>query len=823
MRSRLHRLRSVRVMTRVRHSDLPTAQHRDDCELLEEDCRLNRSVQCLRAVVAMLVLPTVAVVALALGVPAANAQFPIIELSAISPNAVQVGTDFELKASHSDDAIELTDVFFYPGGALSTVQNSARADSSVASSADSFGRLSVAADAAPGIYEVRLLGRLGLSNPRALVVCRNPVEWFTTDHTSPAQAIELRSHRVYNGICQARQRVFFRVQLAKSDRLHVVGYSKQIDSQAKLLFVLFNPDRQEVARSRSVGAWPAEIVFSAPTDGDYVLAVSDFLFRGGNGFAFLLEANHTSGPELTAQSDHDRSPLELNELLRPALSLGDANLDETVLGDTAQGRAGESPQDDAQPQAPDGAHPNKTARHVPVSRFLKTSRFTTRLPFRQLSGDTIATASSSVASKPTTIPFARAGAFTGDQAAQFDFEGKKGQRLMIEVLSSALEQLTDPEVSIARVLNEGKQSQSLARQDDRPAIGSPEMRVRFLDPRLEWTVPEDGVYRITLKDNQTGSRPADATGYLLSVRESHPGFRLLAYRPFPNNAPNAARQYGSNLMRGGTGLLRIMVVREGGFSGPVELVVEGLPKSVSSEPMVVPPGATEASLILDVAEDAPAWTGSIRIRGTATIDNKPVEEQASSATVVWPTTGTHNTITSRLAGNIALCVNPADTAPIHVALGEGKTLEAKQGSKLTVPLRIQRRAGGQASCLLRPRDLPPKVTSGDITIPGDKTEGTVTLNIAQDAPIGEYTFWMQNETKVKWQTNPQSLTRAERQLKELQGQLTKASTDEAKSDLEKQVAGIKARIASLKKQTAPVERTVWLPTTIARIRIVSGK
>ncbi len=141
------------------------------------------------------------------------------------------------------------------------------------------------------------------------------------------------------------------------------------------------------------------------------------------------------------------------------------------------------------------------------------------------------------------LPFTCSGRFA-DGPMHVDFSATAQQRLSIQVRSFAIGELTDPALVIYK-LNPADAANpiQLASQDDAPPLGGPAMRTRRLDPSLVWTVPEDARYRITVRDNQTGQRPADATEFSLSVRPVNPSVRLLAYRPYPSNNPAGSRPW----------------------------------------------------------------------------------------------------------------------------------------------------------------------------------------------------------------------------------------------------------------------------------------
>lgn len=183
-------------------------------------------------------------------------------------------------------------------------------------------------------------------------------------------------------------------------------------------------------------------------------------------------------------------------------------------------------------------------------------------------------------------------------------------------------------------------------------------------------------------------------------------------------------------------------------------------------------------------------------------------------------TPTRNTIESRLAANLTLRVNGLDIAPLLVELGGGQTLEMSRGGKLPFPVKVTRRTGGAGKCTLRPQNLPPKVTLGEFAVEGDKSEATPELVVAPDAPLGEYTFWMLNETPIKWRPNPQSLTIAEAYAAKVKAAAEDPAQAAEKPKLDEALKAANERVEQLKKSTAERDVTAYFPTTPLRIRIL---
>ena len=711
----------------------------------------------------------------------APAQIPAIQLSALSRNVGQAASTFAERVSEGEQLDEVDRLVFSHPGIVGTLQTTA-ARLLESDPQPQYGQFSVtvAPDVTPGIYEVRVKGRFGISNPRAFLVSQSSVQFVETEHTKPEAAVELSLQQITVDRAYPQRRNYYRVTLAAEDRFYVCAHARRLDSRAVVALALLDVNGHEVARARAIGEFPAELTYKVPTAGAYTLLAYDFLYQGGEAFSFALQA--------AVDPSSVTTPPE-NELKRLCATGG--QMLSVVKRDATLGQlkplAADPTAASAQWLTP------ATVAKVPDANFERT------------------------------LPFTESGRFPlHAPSVNFDFKATAGQVLWVEVNSAKLDQLTDPRVIVYKVNRDpsGKESlQQLVEQDDAATIGGAAMKIRMRDPYIQFTAPEAATYRVLLADNATGIRPADALSYVLAVREAQPSFELLAYQPFPSKDAAQSKNWASNLMRGGTETVHVLVLRRDGFGDAIEVSAEGLPAGVTCEKAIVAADANEAMLILRAAEDAADWVGDIKVVGRA-LGTNPQEHTAMAGTTLRGTTPTRNTIESRLAANLTLRVNALDSAPLLVELGTGQTLEMSRGGKLPFPVKVTRRTGGAGKCTLRPQNLPPKVTLAEFAVEGDKSEATPELVVAPDAPLGEYTFWMLNESPIKWRPNPQSLTIAEAYAAKVKAAAEDPAQVAEKPKLDEALKVANERVEQLKKSTVERDVTAYFPTTPLRLRIL---
>lgn len=122
---------------------------------------------------------------------------------------------------------------------------------------------------------------------------------------------------------------------------------------------------------------------------------------------------------------------------------------------------------------------------------------------------------------------------------------------------------------------------------------------------LEWRTPASGEFRLRLRDLQFGSRGGPDFVYRLTLRPAEPDFALALARD------------AVNVTQGTREEVEVIVTRTGGFTGPIQLNVTGLPTGVRAENTLVPENAIRHRFALVAAADALPDDAVLRVTGTA--------------------------------------------------------------------------------------------------------------------------------------------------------------------------------------------------------------
>src|SRR6266513_3856416 len=226
-------------------------------------------------------------VGLLLGMNASLAQLPLARLSTVFPPGGKAGTTIEAAVTGSD-LDEANELHF------SHTNITARqkvADKTGEPEGNKF-LVTIGADVPPDVYEVRVIGRFGVSNPRAYVVGHLPEIPSPATNHAVASAVEVALGTVVNGRAEANAVDYFKFAARKGQRVLIECLAKEIDSRMDDTLIVYDAGGHELERQRRGGL--LDII--APADGQFVLALSDFIYRGGREYFYRLTVG--AGPHL---------------------------------------------------------------------------------------------------------------------------------------------------------------------------------------------------------------------------------------------------------------------------------------------------------------------------------------------------------------------------------------------------------------------------------------------------------------------------------------------------------------------------------------------
>jgi hypothetical protein len=675
--------------------------------------------------------------------------------------------------------------------------------------------VTIAGDVPPGIYEARIVGRYGVSNPRAFTVGIHDELVERGGNNSVESAFAIEVDKTVSGWVDANNIDRFKLALKEGQRVLLDCAAQRIDSRMDGTMVVYDPSGREIARTRdSIGADPF-IDLKAPVSGEYIIALYDFLYRGGNDSFYRLTAH--MGPHV--------------DFIFPPSGVAGSNDAYVIYGrNLPNGQPSEMKIDGVALEQVTANIPlpadETAARQLDIAEYVAPQaavldsyayRFNTANPApihfarapvvkEQEPNDDAAK------TQQVTVPCEFVGQFypRGDHD-QLQFEAKKGEVFYIDLISQRLGLTTDPYLIVQRVTKNDKGEEvvaNIATVDDpgdrNGRIGS-DFDTSTDDPSYRLTADQDAIYRVIVRDQNGNATPDPRNVYRLVIRPPQPDFRVVAVAEriqAPVNA-NAVLAGTVSIRRGGTTLYDVRVERREGFDGEVEITAEGLPAGVTCRSTHLGKSQSTGVLVFQAAEDAAAWSGNIRVVGKASIDGKELARYARGGVVVWETGNrTQQPVNFRASRDIMFAVIDQDPDKALIDVGDDKIWETSLGGKLEIPVKVTRREDFKADISLVPINAANEFKPGNIAVKADAADAKLALDIKNKATKpGIYTFYLRADTKIKHSRDPAAVVRATEAQKTLDA-VIKEVTETLKVANENKAVTAKAAVdaAALAKQ-----------------------
>ena len=718
---------------------------------------------------------------------AALAQLPVTQLTSVFPPGGKPGTTVEVTLSGND--LEDVDKLVFSHGGITGAPKMSMPTEFEPTPKPLAGQFTVqiAADVPPGTYEVSAIGRFGMSNPRTFVVGTLNEVLDAGGNNAPEKALDLPVGSTLSGRVDANQYDFLRLPLKAGERVLIDCWAQRMDSRMDPTMVLLNPAGREITRVRdTVGADPV-LDFTAPAEGPYLLKVYDAVYAGGPEYFYRLTVAAApfvdfvfppSGPagSNNAYTIYGRNlpggqpaegltiggvPLQKVQV-NIALPGDEAGKTQLALGMLAPPRR--AWQDGIEfrlptPQGPANPVTVYVARANPVVEQEPNNE--------------------GAAAQKITLPCEYQGQFYPQRDIDWvQFDAKKGETYWIECISHQMGLDADPYFALFRVTKNDKGEEQLSdiaqvdeAQERNQRIGS-EFDTTSDDPSYKFAVPEDGTYRLMVRDQFGDGRNDPSFVYRLVIKPAEPDFRLLAYADTPagpQRDQNQTRLASAVVRKGGSTVIEVIVNRRDEFDGDITIGVEGLPAGLTCPGAIISGGVDKAVLVITAAEGAGAWAGPIKIVGRGKMGDREIVREARYAAVVWGTQNRQQQPAEfRLTKTMQLGVIDKDTEPALVQIGEDKVWETSLGGNVEIPITVTRRGEFKENLKLVAAGLPNEIRPKEVNLDGNTNAGKFELQLNQgNIKPGTYTFYMRGETKRNYVRNPEAIPAAEAEQKRI--------------------------------------------------------
>lgn len=761
------------------------------------------SVQPLSRLVAMrpfrIIRPAICLLVMGLLCGLARGESPVLALEAVFPPALSAShpNAFRVTAGRFNQDVESL-VFSDPRitAVLDAAPNLALDDAPQ----KNYGHFTVTVDPAtpPGIYEVWAVGRYGISNSRMIAVVPSPVE-VIPGTSDPKNPFEVKPGVCYVGMTKRSDKVV--VKTKKTDHWPKCLLAAQLFDATTIPALTVTDSKQNVLNQlRAQGK--QNVVFDRPITTpsepleEIYLRIYDFLYRASESTAFALVID----------------PPDNHPLVDPTVWRAPHRVFEESLA----------------------AWPQIDPANIPPGGLFPAPPWQTTLILNS--------------GKPTAeieFPAAEGQAF---ECETFSYSDLSDIRIVADRLAPAPtpEQLNEIQAAInasastppdaamqqrikdyqARVATAGREVIVVAED----GLGAGTRAVRLTSPDPFFTLPAGPAgkhVRLTVSDLQMAPSSKAASKVIIRVGPAAVRFHAVGHWVPDTNNPTQARTTGVGLAKGGQCAMQVSVRRAGGFAGPIQLTCDGLPPGVSVYPAVIAPGQTEAQLIFYAEENAANWVGQIQpvAKGVWNDANNTPQEivvPVRPSTIAVSASGDRGLPQSRLSSQWHLKVVEQDLAPIQIKAGEGPgwVLEIPVGGSAKLPIKAARRPGGDQKGIMRPQNVPAKVTLGEFELPPNAAEAAPEIKVAGDAAIGEYTLWFQTEIVLKQSLHPEAHARLVAYRDRIQAKLADPNWNGDRPAAEKIIAETNPKIDALAKEIAPRDFPTFLSCAPFRLRII---
>ena len=640
---------------------------------------------------------------------------PLPRLLTMMPMGGQAGTNVEVSIT-GENIEDVTELQF------STPQIAAKP---VAGAENKF-TVSIAADTPVGVYDARVLSRLGVSSARAFSVNKLPEVVRAKANNTLETALPLAVGSICNATMSKRAVDFYSFKGSKGKRVAIDCAAIGIDSRLTPVVILADAKGSDLLVNRTGGV----IDFTPPADGPYMIKVSDLTFQGGERHFYRLALQ-----EAPAQ----RQP---QTQMVSAMSWPPAGL-------AATAKANETEPNNKPAEAQKVTLPCDIAGAFFPAADVDTYEFTAK------KGETwwVEVASERLGLNTDPFVLVQQVKKTGDKETLTDV--------------AELYDIAPP----MKVTSNGYS------YDGPPYdAGSPDVNGKI-------EIKEDGTYRLQVRDLFGGTRSEAGNVYRLIVRQAAQDFSLAAWAVHMTlrNGDRAALSKPMALRAGDSRVYEVAVQRRDGFDGEIEIGMENLPPGVSAAGLKIAKGKPYGHLILTASEDARRGFSLAKLTGKATINGAVVTRPVRVASMEWPVKDAKGEIPApRLVADIPVSVTDSEKSPITIAAKENKVWEAKVGETLKIPLKITWRNefNGTSIKVKAYGDGFTGIKEFDIPIKAAMQDAVIDLAALKVAP-GDYTIAFQSLGICKYSYNPAAVPIAEAEQKKAE-QLAVAAAAEAK-------------------------------------------
>lgn len=499
----------------------------------------------------------------------------------VQPVAVQVGQTTECQVMARYSLHGAYKVFVTGAGVSATVDapNPTKAGAPKPQTVSLKVRFQVAPDALPGVRDVRIATPQGVSTLGQIVVARDTIvrEAANNDTLQTAQPIALPA--TVCGAIEKREDVdFYSFKVAAGTALTFHVRCQRLENRihdlqehADPILTVRNSTGTVLASNDNYYFGDPLLHYRFPTAGEYYLEIRDTRYGGNPYWQYCIEINDRPFVNCV-------HPLRVTPGHATQLRLSGYNLPVEPMASLTV------PED-----TPDGLF--WTTLPLGKDRTNVVPLVVSRLPEATEAGGERATPATA---QSVAIPCGISGCLAkADEVDCYAFDAKAGERFTITASGRPYHSALD---SIVRILDD--KGQTLIENDD--------ARDRYIhaDSQIEnWAAPKNGRYTVEIRDLH--ARGGDNFVYFLSIVRAEPHFSLEIDTDKTLLAP------------GLSSVIFVRAERKNGFTGEIQLGVEGLPAGVTAHCGRILADGKDGCIVVSAAPEAKQTAVNLRVFGSA--------------------------------------------------------------------------------------------------------------------------------------------------------------------------------------------------------------
>ena len=647
-------------------------------------------------------------------------------------------------------------------------------------------RLSIPADAMPGLYDLWAVGDNGISAPRCFSVSNRSESLEAEPNEAESAAMPVPLDVVINGRVEKPTDVdCYRFEARRGQRVVVECSAERIDSRLRAVLEISDASGRRLAVNRGYFGGDPLIDFRVPEDGTYVVKLQDLISSGGADHHYRLEIDTGPRVAFSVPSVIERGQatgVTLYGWNLPTAGSPEGSLDRIDV---------EIPEKIARETWP------LPVRLLSVQAVLEGSAFPFHLPGSHapiligLSDAQVATDRDDNISARTAqtleVPCEVSGQLAaGGTTDWFAIQARRGEGLYIEALGQRIQSPVDLQISVHRATRlpseatSGQLDAELVDESDRQDAWPTQLQLlaKFtdetrsiggafptghLDPAGRWICPEDGRYLIAIRSLSGGLHNDPRRIYRLSVRREEPDFELVA-------VPHANQSAGLNLKRGGREVLDLIAFRRRGMNASIRVSAQDLPSGVECPDVWFGPNVDRTTVVVSANRDAAAGLGELKLVGYAdgvasreTLRDSHEGDASPARSKPRPVrggtmvgSGSPNGI-GRLVSQIPLAV--AGDSPLKIMADGDEELvhhlygklrvKHSPGGVLDVAVHVERKdLGHHAPVKLIGVGLPESIQNQASIIPPGQQKGYLSFYLPPSLPVGRYSIVVRAETTI---------------------------------------------------------------------------